>query len=294
MAQQENFKDWLFHYQHVYRTRRTAKQKQRFLAALVADIMKMREDIQVIEYNQKKKYAANNLYVGDIETADRIICTYYDTPAQSFGPYYLFDRKKQSKATMSFILVSALLMITAGGLLTFLYMTQSGQGFNLSSLGTVALIICYGLYFYLLSKVTKGLSVRKNLIRNTSSILSLLTLMDELDDQKTAYAFVDEGCYGDTGLSVLEDSCKASAKIYYLDCVGADAGLHMIGRDVREDQRALFDTQERAQDRVNQIFSAKVQAGSQGNYYLEKSELHAKTVDQDHLSRLVEFFRKNV
>lgn len=292
MEQQENFKDWLFHYQHVYRTRRTAKQKQRFLAALVADIMEIREDIQVIEYNQKKKYAANNLYVGDIETADRIICTYYDTPAQSFGPYYLFDRKKQSKATMNFILVSSLLMILAGGLLTFLYMNHSGQGFNLSSLGTVLMIVCYGIYFYLLSKVTKGLSVRKNLIRNTSSILSLLTLMSKTDKQKTAFAFVDEGCYGDTGLEVLKDSCKASAKIYYLDCVGADAELHIVGNDVRKDQQQLFDTQQRSNDRVNQIFSARVEASDQGKqYYLEKAELKAKTVNHDHLAKLVEFFK---
>lgn len=54
MEQTEGFKDWLFRYQYVYRLRRTEKSKKRFLAALVTDIAKMRKDVRVIEYDQKK------------------------------------------------------------------------------------------------------------------------------------------------------------------------------------------------------------------------------------------------
>lgn len=73
MEQTEGFKDWLFRYQYVYRLRRTEKSKKRFLAALVTDIAKMRKDVRVIEYDQKKNYAARNVYVGNIKQADRII-----------------------------------------------------------------------------------------------------------------------------------------------------------------------------------------------------------------------------
>lgn len=97
MEQTEGFKDWLFRYQYVYRLRRTEKSKKRFLAALVTDIAKMRKDVRVIEYDQKKNYAARNVYVGNIKQADRIICTFYDTPPESFGSYQLFDRKTKRR-----------------------------------------------------------------------------------------------------------------------------------------------------------------------------------------------------
>jgi hypothetical protein len=97
MEQSEVFKDWLFRYQYVYRLRRTEKSKKRFLAALVTDIAKIREDVRVIEYDQQKKYASRNVYVGNIKQADRVICTFYDTPPESIGSYQLFDRKDQAK-----------------------------------------------------------------------------------------------------------------------------------------------------------------------------------------------------
>ncbi len=97
MEQTEVFKDWLFRYQYVYRLRRTEKSKKRFLAALVTDIAKMREDVHVIEYDRQKKYASRNVYVGDIKQADQVICTFYDTPPESVGSYQLFNRKIKPK-----------------------------------------------------------------------------------------------------------------------------------------------------------------------------------------------------
>ena len=102
MQQNEKFKDWLFRYQSIYRVRRTEKSKRRFLSALVTDLSEMREDVQVIEYNRQKKYASRNVYVGDIDKADQIICTYYDTPIQHFGPYILFDRRRTGKTNNQF------------------------------------------------------------------------------------------------------------------------------------------------------------------------------------------------
>ncbi len=63
----------------------------------MTDIAKIREDVRVIEYDQQKKYASRNVYVGNIMRADRVICTFYDTPPESIGSYQLFDRKDQAK-----------------------------------------------------------------------------------------------------------------------------------------------------------------------------------------------------
>lgn len=293
MEQNETFNDWLFRYQYVYRVRRTAKQKRRFITALVTDISKMREDIQVIEYNRHKKYAANNIYVGDIEKADQIICTYYDTPPQHFGPYYLFDRKKQSKGTTSFILVTSLLTLLAGLLITFAYMQIAPNAFDLSSPLTIFVAVCYGAYFIFLSKVAKGLSNRNTLIRNTSSILAVLQLINEVQNKKIAFAFLDEGAYGDVGLNVLRDSCKASAKLYSLDAVGAHTELHFRGKGFSSEKLKQLAVQQHSDiGNVNYLFGAKVSETSEGTkYVLDKTELKQKTLNMENLTKISRLFQ---
>lgn len=293
MEQNEIFNDWLFRYQYVYRVRRTAKQKRRFITALATDIAKMREDIQVIEYNRHKKYAVNNIYVGDIEKADQIICTYYDTPPQHFGPYYLFDRKKQSKGTTSFILASALLTLLAGLLFTFAYMQVAPSAFDLSSPLTIFVAVCYGAYFIFLGKVAKGLSNRNTLIRNTSSILAILQLINSVQNKKIAFAFIDEGAYGDVGLSVLQDSCKSSAKIYSLDAVGAHTELHAKGKGFSSEmlqQSAV--RQHPGIGNINYLFGANVSETSEGTQYvLDKAELKQKTLNMENLTKIIKLFQ---
>ena len=229
MEQAEVFKDWLFRYQYVYRLRRTEKSKKRFLGALVTDIAKMREYVQVIEYNRQKKYASRNVYVGNIKKADQIICTSYDTPPESIGSYQLFDRKDQSKKTTLFIVLSSILAILLGVIGTLVYMRFSANSFQMDSVGTWVIVAIYGFYFVGLGKVTKGLSDRKTLVRNTSSILAMLKIIAENKQSKVAYAFLDEGSYGNSGLEELQKQTKSNCKIYYLDSVGASAPLHLVG-----------------------------------------------------------------
>ncbi|MGG5315258.1 hypothetical protein [Enterococcus sp. AZ072] len=292
MEQNETFNDWLFRYQYVYRVRRTAKQKRRFITALVTDIAKMREDIQVIEYNRHKKYAANNIYVGDIKKADQIICTYYDTPPQHFGPYYLFDRKKQSKGTTSFILVSALLTLLAGLLFTLAYMQVAPSAFDLSSPLTILVAICYGAYFIFLSKIAKGLSSRQTLIRNTSSILAILQLINSVKNKKIAFAFIDEGAYGEVGLNVLQDSCKASAKIYSLDAVGAHTELQVKGKGFSSERLQQAEVHQHPSiGNITYLFGANVSETTEGTQYvLDKTALKQKTLNMENLTKIIKLF----
>ena len=96
--QKDRFNDWLFRYRYIYRSRLSDRSKKRFLNALVTDISQIRKDIRVIEYDLKHKAASRNVYIGDIAQADRIICTYYDTPPQHFGAYhFLIERRKVVK-----------------------------------------------------------------------------------------------------------------------------------------------------------------------------------------------------
>ena len=290
MEQTEGFKDWLFRYQYVYRLRRTEKSKKRFLAALVTDIAKMREDVRVIEYNQQKKYAARNVYVGNIKQADRVICTFYDTPPESFGSYQLFDRKDQAQKTTRFILVSTIVAILLGIIGTLIYMRLSPNSFQLNSIGTLGIVAIYAAYFALLGKVTKGLSNRKTLVRNTSSILAMLKMIAENKQKNIAYAFLDEGSYGNKGLDELQDQVKNHCKIYYLDSVGASAPLHLIGESPNSSKINGNVDYQAADQKVSYLFSARKDQEHAG-FYLNPADLKEKQLNMENIATVTSLFQ---
>ncbi|WP_146623765.1 hypothetical protein [Enterococcus florum] len=289
MEQSEKINDWLFRYQYVYRVRRTEKQKRRFLSALVADLAEMREDVRVIEYNQGKKYSSNNVYVGNIKKADRIICTYYDTPPKHFGSYPFFDRKQQSKHTTNFIMATSAITLLIGLLATLIYMKVSPTSFQLTSPSTIAAIICFGLYFFGLSRVAKGLSERHTLVRNTSSLLAIMEMISRKHDQKTAFAFVDEGTFGENGIEAMKRSCKASAKIYVLDSIGSDDPLYFSGTGISKDklnQAKIQQTEPKSE--LNYFFSGKESLDKKGDFFLDQAALKQKQSSQTNCEAIIE------
>ncbi|MGK0606445.1 hypothetical protein [Enterococcus gilvus] len=290
MEQTEIFNDWLFRYQYVYRLRRTEKSKKRFLSALVTDIAKMREDIRVIEYDQQKKYASRNVYVGDVEKAERVICTFYDTPPESFGSYQLFDRKDQAKKTTTYILVSTILAILLGIIGTLIYMGLSPHSFQLNSLGTLMIVAAYGAYFVLLGKVTKGLSKRKTLVRNTSSILAMLKMIADERQEKVAYAFLDEGSYGSKGLDELQKQVSRQCQIYYLDSVGASAPLHLIGETPSSKKAIENIDYQAANQKVSYLFSAR-RDEDKAAFYLEAADLKEKKLNMKNIAAVTSLFQ---
>lgn len=290
MEQSEVFKDWLFRYQYVYRLRRTEKSKKRFLAALVTDIAKMREDVQVIEYDQQKKYVSRNVYVGNIKQADRVICTFYDTPPESIGSYQLFDRKDQARKTTTFILASTLIAIFLGVIGTLIYMRLSPDSFQLNSLSTLMIMLIYAGYFILLGKITKGLSNRKTLVRNTSSILAMLKMIAENKQKNIAYAFLDEGSYGNKGLEELQRQVNGHCKIYYLDSIGATAPLHLVGKLPSNKKIGENVEYQEADQKVSYLFSARKDQ-TNAAFYLNPADLKKKQLNMDNIVTVTNLFQ---
>lgn len=290
MEQTEVFKDWLFRYQYVYRLRRTEKSKKRFLGALVTDIAKMREDVQVIEYNQQKKYAARNVYVGDIKQADRVICTFYDTPPESVGSYQLFDRKDQARKTTKFILASTILAILLGIIGTLIYMRFSADSFNFNSPSTLVIMAIYAGYFVLFGKITKGLSNRKTLVRNTSSLLAMLKMIAENKQKNIAYAFLDEGSYGNKGLDELQSQVNGNCKIYYLDSVGAAAPLHLVGESPNLRMTNENIDYQSTEQKISYIFSARRDQENSA-FYLDPADLKQKQLNMENITTVTSLFQ---
>ena len=288
------FNDRLARYSFMYRSRNSDKEKTRFLKALVTDISQVRKDISVIEYINQKKYSARNVYVGNIEKADQIVCTYYDTPPAYLGDYVLFDRKKQEKQTTKAVLCASIIWLFLGIIGTLLYMKFISAPFVLFSVQTACIALIYGGYFVILSKLSKGNWNGKNLIRNTSSVLCLLQMLTENQNQKkVAYAFIDEGCYGERGLDVLLSSVKKNAKVYYLDSIGADATLNVMGSQFKEE---LAESKKiryvPPKDQINYLFCADMNQNKE--FFLDKSKLNKKNLNYDSFKQTIELLNKNI
>lgn len=288
------FKDRLARYSFLYRSRNTKKEKIRFLKSLVTDISQVRNDISVIKYSNKKKYSIRNVYVGDIQKADQIICTYYDTPPVYFGDYIFFDRKKQEKQTTKAILCTSIIWVLLGVIGVLLYMKLNSKVFGLFSVQTLCISLIYLGYFIILSKISKGVWNRNNLIRNTSSVLCLLQMLTENKKQKkVAYAFIDDGCYGEKGLDKLMNSVKKDAKIYYLDSIGAHANLNVMGKQFKkefvESKKIRYVS---PKDQINYLFSADINENEE--FYLDKSKLKKKNLNYDNFNQTMELLNKNI
>lgn len=288
------FNDRLVRYSFLYRSRNSYREKSKFLKALVTDISQVRNDISVIEYSNQKKYNIRNVYVGDIEKADTIICTYYDTPPAYLGDYVLFDRKKQEKQTTKAIISASLIWVILGILITLIYMKFFSKQINLFSIQTVCIALIYLLYFITLSKLSKGAWNKSNLIRNTSSILCLLQLLTENKKmKKIAYVFIDKGCYGEEGLDILINSIKKNAKVYYLDSIGANSVLNVMGQDFKKDFIESKNIKYiSTKDKINYLFCADINQNKE--FYLSKSKLKQKNLNYDNFNQVIELLNESI
>lgn len=281
----------MFRYQYVYRTRITGRGKQKFLKSLITDIVEMRDDIQIIEYDKKKKSSSHNLYVGNIEKADKIICTYYDTPPNHTGDYLLFNTKDQQKKTTKFIMISSLMLMLIGLITTTLLFKSTTIFKDIFSPQTILLVIVYGIYFFIFGKVTKGHFYQKTLIRNTSSVLTLLKMIEmNKSNKKIAFAFVDDGCYGERGLEAMMNSAKKSSKIYYLDSIGANESLKIMGKDFNSSIVEKYHLNPlSSHNKVNYLFSAnKVEKDGESIFLLSKNNLKQKKINMANINMALE------
>ena len=260
------FKDRLFRYSILLKDRNSKKRKKLFLKTLLIDIITNREDVMIMEYKLNKNKTIENLYVGDIESADYIVCTYYDTPLYYFGKYVLFNRDIQAKYTYITNGFLSLLWITLGVFFTYFYFNIFGN--RSSILINILIIFLYIIYFLILSKISKGRLKLATNIRNTSSVLCLLEMI-KYKNNKVAFAFIDDGCFNDESLKKIVVASKKSAKIYYLDSIGTNMEINFIGKDFQS--KSIF-YDDKLLGRINYIFCAR----KNKNYYLLKRDINGQ------------------
>ena len=226
MESNRQMNDWIVRYGFLLKKRNSDKQKDKFIQTFLSDVLNIRDDINVIEIEEKKrKY--HNIYIGEVSKADKIITTYFDTPIVSFGDYSFTDSEKNKRNTLTRIAFESIASFCIG-LGIFLFLMRVFEGTLLTTVLTVFALA----FFYVLNGIVKGRASSKTQVRNTSSLVLVLSLLAKYKgNKKVALAIVDGGCTNEIGLVALRNSVKAQAKIYELDCVGANTALTVTKRD---------------------------------------------------------------
>ena len=220
MEKNRQMNDWIVRYGFLLRKRNTDKQKDKFIQTFLADVLNIRDDINVIEVKEKKrKY--HNIYIGDVSKADKIITTYFDTPIVSFGDYSFTDTEKNKRNTLNRMAFESVVSLCMGlGIFFFLMRVFTG------TLLTTVLTVFALVFFYVFNGIVKGRACRNTQVRNTSSVIEVLSLLEKYkNNKKVTFAIVDGGCTNEIGLLALKNSVKSQSKIYELDSVGANVAL---------------------------------------------------------------------
>lgn len=220
MESNRQMNDWIVRYGFLLKKRNSDKQKDKFIQTFLSDVLNIRDDINVIEIEEKKrKY--HNIYIGDVSKADKIITTYFDTPIVSFGDYSFMDTEKNKRNTLTRIAFESVASLCIG-LGIFFFLTRVFEGTLLTTVLTVFALA----FFYVFNGIAKGRASGQTQVRNTSSLVIMLSMLSKFkNNKKVAFAIVDGGCTNEIGLVALKNSVKSQSRIYELDSVGANIAL---------------------------------------------------------------------
>ena len=269
----EKIQDWLVRYGYILRKRNTDKRKEKFLKALILDISTIREDISVIDF-QSSEYEAKNVYIGDLKKASTVVVTYYDTPLTSFGSYHLFDFEDQRKKTINKIIMQTMIVLIIGVVTIGLLISNNLFIFDFKNVKTYIIILFFLAYFLILGKISKGVGEKNTLIRNTSSLILMLSMISMKELDNVAYAFVDDGTFGLSGLRSVEEQVGNKTKIIYLDSVGSPANVRVIKNDKSFSNNTKVITSARYNEETK-------------TYYLTKEDLSQKELSEENMNKVM-------
>lgn len=210
-------------------TRFSNKQKQRFLITTAHKFINMgySEKEMVVDKKKLSNSEYLNLYIGNFQTADRIITTYYDTPAKNFLPiHYKIGNSKNNYYIniISSILPMGLYFIFEIAVMWFLLIPlfQTRSNFKM-----ILAVVVGSFLIYINTKIIHGIPNIHHFVRNTLSIIFIVDLCRKMtvhQRQKTVFVFTDHGCENRNGQNMLtkyisKTITKSRAKIIYLECI---------------------------------------------------------------------------
>ena len=204
-----------------YLIRKSYKQKQKFSNYI-------EDHLKAIGYTVKKdnyRKNANNIIVGDVKNADVILTAHYDTPANAlipittgFSNWFIFIL---SQLFIFFVFIALTSVIVA--ILSFFIKNRL-----LTILISYLIVIAYTL------QIQWGFANKNNYNDNTSGVITLLSIMHNLNQEereKVCFVFFDEEELGLVGSKHFKDKYNHLIKdkpLINFDCVANGSHLNFI------------------------------------------------------------------
>lgn len=159
----------------------------------------------------------------DIEDKDIVFITYYDTPR--YAPKFKYEPLNTKNLRLENNIAKLMPFLLIAALFVFLLLISRENFYNGSFDFNDVLIILFSIAIFLITILYhKGFERKNNIVRNTSSVVSIIKLFQELDDDSIGLALVDNGCNNNYGLYNLFKSYDfVNKKVILLDCVGANS-----------------------------------------------------------------------
>ena len=223
-------RDLILRYGFVAGKRYTRRQKLKFLLGFTQDLEELGWRTEAKETTEKNLKNVN-LYIGDLGKARVIAEAYYDTPPVSLTPgaYRLFSVSCRRNERMYAVIVPMLLILAAGAL--FFWKASASlfdEAGRLSRAGVLNVAVLFVL-LALMYKCRKGIPGKRNVIRNTSSLLALYRLAEqERRNKRLAFVLTDDGCGAGLGARVLKGRKRRDQIVVHLSCVGAREQLYLL------------------------------------------------------------------
>ena len=215
-------KDYLNEIDRNYPVRRNDKEKQNFYEYVKAEFGEARVSKQTLDKN-------NNIVIDDLSTADVVCTAHYDTPAASVIPNMMMPINKilGTLINMIFPIFMALLSLGISYLIGFLANLDQG------AVIAIYLVLYFGFYFLL----TRTFSNKHNKNDNTSGVATVLSLAQQIKNDKVAFVLFDNEEKGLLGSKALNKAYKKEFEnklVINFDCVGNGDQIVFISKEMAE------------------------------------------------------------
>lgn len=226
----DSLTDLILRYCLIFGRRFFAKEKIAFLRVISKELLQLgyQLDAKLAKLQLSKRRYQNfyNGYIGDLNKADIIICTHYDTSVKNFNllPKYAFYNDFNKKSYFISLLPIIIIFFVSIVLNYFIFIPHIQEDGFITLSGLFSLLTTL-VFFYFVIRYHNGIPNQKNFIFNSSSIVLILNLIKKLDrkqQKKIAFVLIDGGCSSAFGMRMLESYSKDIKKktVIFLDSIG--------------------------------------------------------------------------
>lgn len=226
----DGLKDLILRYCVLFGRRFSYKEKIAFLRVITKELIQLDYDVDAkiakLQLARKKYENYYNAYIGNLEKAELIVATHYDTNVNCFGLLKTYAFASSFSKVRYFIgLLPILILFLFSLTLNYFIFVPCIQDEGFFGVSGVLSFVSTVVLFYFVLRYKNGVPNKRNFVCNTSSILTIINLIKQFDKKEkksVAFVLMDAGCTNQYGLKMLENYSKTilKKKIIFIDSIG--------------------------------------------------------------------------